>query len=575
MAEFDLVIRGGTIHDGLGSPPYLADIGIVGDRIARIGKIAGAGAVELDAGGKIVTPGFVDIHTHYDGQVVWDNRLLPSSSHGVTTVVMGNCGVGFAPCRPEDRSALIEMMEGVEDIPEPVLAQGVTWEWETFPEYLDLLAGRHYDVDVAAQLPHSALRLYVMGRRAIDREPATAEDNRRMSELTREAIDAGALGFASSRNVFHRSGSGELIPSLGATEAELIAIGEGMKQAGRGVFEFALELTDIETDFPLLRRVVEATGRPASFALVQMPNCPTSWRETLDCLSEATDAGLPIKAQVTVRPVGMLMGLELTSHPFAFCPSYRALEDLPFERRVAALSDPEVRARIIAEPLGPASQPALEALRSRLRAFDNMYELGDPPDYEPRPEDSIARRAAAAGVSPEALVYDLMLQRSGRAMLYMPFVNYVDKTLDVVWQMLEHNDTVIGLGDGGAHCGTICDASYPSFLLTRWSGGSDQRFSLPQAIRALSSEPADAVGLRDRGRLAEGYRADLNIIDLDRLRLHAPRVTFDLPAGGRRLVQDADGYEVTVVGGAVTYRDGVATGQTPGRLVRGPQPAPA
>jgi N-acyl-D-aspartate/D-glutamate deacylase len=571
MTTFDLIVRGGLIHDGLGSAPHVADIGVIGDRIARIGAIEERGAVELSAEGKIVTPGFVDIHTHYDGQAVWDNRLQPSSAHGVTTVVMGNCGIGFAPCRPENRGALIEMMEGVEDIPEAVLAEGLDWRWETFPEYLNVLGARAYDADVAAQLPHSALRLYVMGQRAIDREPATAEDNARMAAIAREAIEAGALGFATSRNIAHRTGKGESVPSLGANEAELTAIGQGMTAGGHGVFEFALELLDIHNEFPLMRRVVEASGRPASFPLVQMTSHPELWRDALAYLSDAADAGLPIKAQVTPRPVGTLMGHELTTNPFVFCASYRALESLPFEERVAALNDGAVRARILAEPLGAATKPSLEASRPRLRFFDNMYELGSPPNYEPKAEDSITRRAMAAGVTPEALAYDVMLKHGGRGMIYVPFANYVDKNFDVTWEMLDHRATIVALGDGGAHCGSICDASYSTFLLTRWTGAGRQRFSLEQAIKGLSSVPADMVGLRDRGRLAGGYRADLNVIDLDKLRLRPPRVTFDLPSGGRRLVQDADGYDATVVGGAVTYRAGKATGALPGRLVRGPQ----
>jgi len=574
-ADYDLVIRGGTIVDGTGAAPFAGDVAIQADRIVAVGDIDGVGETEIDAAGKLVTPGFVDIHTHYDGQVIWSHTLSPSSHHGVTTVVMGNCGVGFAPCRPDDRERLIELMEGVEDIPEIVMAEGLTWEWESFPEYLDVIAGRSYDVDIAAQLPHSALRLYVMGSRAVAREPSTAEDNEEMAKLAREAMAAGAIGFGTSRTLQHRTGGGDIIPTYGSSEAELSAIASGMREAGHGVIELAMDLTDVEREFELLRNVAKASDRTISFGLAQLPDDPGSWRVALGEAARSKDKGLSIRAQVTPRGIGMLLGHELTCNPFSFCPGYRALDDLPFDAKIAKLREPETRARILSEPLGEANSPALERVRPRLRRFEAMFPFGDPPNYEPAPETALSRLATASGVTPEELAYDLMLENDGRGMLYLPSANYVDYSLDPVREMLIDDNAVLGLGDGGAHCGSICDASYPTFMLEYWTRDRKRgTLSVPWTIRALTSVPADVVGLHDRGRIALGLKADLNVIDYDRIHLHAPRVAYDFPGGGRRLTQEADGFDATILSGVVTYRHGEATGILPGQLIRGPQAAP-
>jgi len=574
MSEsFDLVVRGGLIVDGSGGDPFTADIGVRDGRIAAIGTVSGAGAEEIDATGKLVTPGFVDIHTHYDGQAIWSRQLNPSSSHGVTTVVIGNCGVGFAPCRPADHDLLIKVMEGVEDIPGVVMAEGLPWNWETFPEYLDALEAQPRDIDVAAYLPHSPLRVYAMGARGAGREPATADDLAKMRALAREAIEAGAVGFATSRQFIHRTKAGEQIPTFDAAQAELEAIAAGLTDAGAGVVQMVLNTPNQswESELERLRDMVHKSGRPATFTLGASNTGPESvWKDALSAVDRANDAGDTITAQIFPRPIGMVTGHELTVNPFCLCPTYQALSSLPFDARIAELRKPEVRARILADQ--PATGHPLAVIG---RSWEWMFPFGDPPNYEPPLETCIAAQARAKGVPPEEIAYDLLLEKDGRAMLYVALGNYQDGKLDAVLDMMKHPHTVVGLGDGGAHYGVICDASYPTFMLTYWTRDRQgERMSLASAVRALAHEPARTLGLNDRGLIKTGYKADLNVIDYDRLALHAPEIKFDLPAGGRRLDQGATGYDATIVSGRVIRAVDQPTGNLPGRLVRGAQAAP-
>jgi N-acyl-D-aspartate/D-glutamate deacylase len=573
MAAYDLVIRGGTLVDGSGQPARDADVAVTGDRIMAVGRIDGAGQEEIDARGQIVTPGFVDIHTHYDGQVTWTDRVQPSSLHGVSTVVMGNCGVGFAPCRRDQHELLLRLMEGVEDIPYPVLAEGVPWTWESFPEYLDTLAARQYDLDVSAFVPHAALRIFVMGERAARLEAATADDMAGMAQTLAEAMDAGAMGFGTSQTMFHRSATGVSTPSFVASEDELMALAMALKDRGRGVIQHVTDWGDPQMALRRMRHLVERSGRPLTFTLTQHHPTPDMWREILSFVSDCNRDGLPVKAQVMTRPVGLLLGHELTLNPFYSSDLYRRLDLLPFEDKIAALRTAEVRQRLLAEPLDPS--PA-NLLGLAVRRFDEIFELSDPPDYEPSPDQSIGARARRAGRDPLDYAYDLLLERDGRNTLYIAFMNYAGKSLDVVSEMLRHPDVVPALGDGGAHFGTICDASYSTYMLTHWARDRHrgEKMKLENVVRALTRTTAALVGFDDRGLVAPGYRADLNVIDFDGLRLHAPEVAADLPGGRKRLVQRADGYTASIVRGAVTYRNGEATGALPGRLVRGPQAAP-
>jgi N-acyl-D-aspartate/D-glutamate deacylase len=559
---FDLVIRGGTVADGTGAPAFEADVAVQDGRIAAIGKVKDAGLEEIDAKGKLVTPGFVDIHTHYDGQAVWSDRLAPSSLHGVTTAVGGNCGVGFAPCRPGDREMLVSLMEGVEDIPEVVMTEGLTWDWETYPEYLDAIAKRPHDIDFASQLPHSAVRVYVMGQRGADREPATEDDLKKMQAVVRNAIDAGALGFATSRLVIHKTGRGDPIPTYQAAEAELEAMALALKDAGRGVLQavFGTPGRTFEDEIDLLARLTRLSGRPEA------------WRGAMQRLREANANGPPIRAQVFPRPIGVVLGFDLSVNPFSLCPSYQPLAKLPFAERVAALRDPQMRARLLMEEPGDALIP----LARMGRRFEFMWPLGDPPNYEPSPEDSVASQARRRGIEPAELAYDLLLENDGHGLLLAALANYGSGSLDPIHSLITDPNSVLGLGDGGAHYGMICDSSYPTFVLQHWARDrKGERLSIEQAIKALTADPARTVGLLDRGVLAPGRKADLNVIDHDRIRLSKPKVLYDLPAGGRRVTQDAQGYEALIVSGQVVNREGEPTGALPGRLVRGPQAAPA
>ena len=574
---YDLIIRNGTIVDGLGSESYVGDIAVSEGVIAAVGAVDGSGTREIDATGLLVTPGFIDLHTHYDGQAIWSDRMTPSSAHGVTTAVMGNCGVGFAPCRTEDHEVLVDVMAGVEDIPGVVMVDGLPWNWETFPQYLDALEARHRDIDVAAYLPHSPLRVYVMGQRGADREPATAEDLERMRALAKEAIEVGALGFASSRFSFHKTASGELIPSYDAAQAEIAAIADGVKAGGGGLIQF---VPDIAAGgyADVLQQVFETAqdaGLPVTFTLATGNVGDPIWPDAITMIEKYNSAGTAdtaITAQMFPRPIVLVIGLELTGNPFVFYPSYREIAELPLEERVAEMRKPEVRARILADKPAGDGHPLLYLAQ----AWNWIFPLTDEPDYEPDASTSIAARAAARGVTPMEEAYDRLLDEDGHAMLLVAMANFENNSLDTVGELIRRDDVVLGLGDGGAHYGMICDASYPTFLLAHWARDRKaRRLSIPDAVRMMTSVPAKVAGLADRGRIAVGFKADLNVIDHAALRLHKPVITHDLPAGGRRLDQTADGYVATVVSGEVIAENGVPTDARPGKLVRGRQPAPA
>jgi len=568
----DLVIRGGTIVDGTGTPARSGDIAIDADRIVSVAGTVGRGRREINARGLLVTPGWVDIHTHYDGQAMWDPYLTPSSWHGVTTVVMGNCGVGFAPARPDRHDWLIGLMEGVEDIPGATLAAGVRWGWESFPEYLDALDGMPHVLDVAAQVPHGAVRAYVMGERGARNEPAMPEDIRGMAAIVRDGVAAGAVGFSTSRTMLHRAVDGEPVPGTFAAEDELLGIGGVLGELGRGVFELASDLMPEERELGWMERLAAATGRPVSFALFQHDMDPAQWRRLLAATDRAAAHGARLAPQVAARPTSLLMGLQSTAHPFISHPSYRALAHLPLDERVRRLRDPAVRARILGEKAGFTDPIAIFVASS----FHKLFPLGDPPDYEPDPERSIAAIARREGRTPEEVAYDLLLGRDGRALLYFPLLNYSDFDFEAIREMLLHPQVVVGLGDGGAHCGLVCDASTPTFLLSHWVRDRRRGARLPLefVVNRQTRHTASLYDLADRGLLAPGQLADVNVIDFDAIALGPPEMVFDLPAHGRRLVQRATGYRATVKRGAVVFEDGEATGVLPGRLVRGPQRAP-
>jgi len=563
----DLKITGASLIDGTGAPARTADVGVKDGRIVEVGKVASPAARVIDADGLLVTPGWVDIHTHYDGQVCWDRELAPSSWQGVTTVVMGNCGVGFAPVRKGSEAFLINLMEGVEDIPGTALHEGVGFEWESFPQYLDAI-DQAYACDVGAQAAHGAFRAYVMGERAQTLEAATEDEARLQGRLTEEAIRAGALGFTTSRTMLHRAKSGDHIPSYRANKMELSEIAAGMARAGAGVFEWISDFADVDEEFGLIETVARVSGRPLTFSLMQADQKPDMWKDMLGRIDAAQASGLNVRAQVAGRPVGILLGLEGSIHPFVAHPSYQAIAELPLAERVRRLKEPAFRAQLFSEQPGVRNDLA----RFIFAAFHKMFPLGDPPVYEPLPESSIAAHARRSGLTPEAVALDFMLEKDGRAFLYFPLFNYTEGDLDNARAMMTHPHTVFGLGDGGAHVGTICDGSFPTFMASWW--GRDRphgRLPLEWLVMKQTRHTARAVGLNDRGVVAPGYRADFNLIDFPRLGARAPEIAYDLPAGGKRLVQRADGYVATICAGEVTFQNGVSTGALPGRLVRGAQ----
>ena len=567
--SYDLLVRGGKVVDGRGGSPFTADVGVIGGLIAEVGHIDRSSAREVvDADGAVVIPGFVDIHTHYDGQATWDSRLSPSSNHGVTTVVMGNCGVGFAPVREGDQGQLIELMEGVEDLPGTVLHEGLSWDWESFEGYLDALERRQHDVDFAAQVCHGPLRLYVMGQRGADREPATREEIEQMGRLAAAGIRAGALGFTTSRTLNHRTSKGEPTPTLTAAREELVGIAGAIGGTGQGVLQVISDFPDFDDEMTTLMEMMSVSGRPLSISLAQaQPG--TAYRRSLDAIGSARQAGLEMRAQVASRAIGLLIGLQGSVNPLKPSQTYRSLEHLPLAERAVRLADPETREAVLGEILrrpGGIRQP-----------LDRIYELGDPPDYEPDPGYSVSARASREGRRAEDLYYDLLVRGDGTTLLYLPFANYFDGNLDAAAEMLSHPYAVPGLGDGGAHVGTICDASFSTTLLVHWARDRSRgdRFELPWVVNRQCRATAEAVGLLDRGLVAPGYKADLNVIDFANLGMGHPRIVNDLPAGGKRLVQSATGYLHTLVSGEETYRDGESTGALPGCLVRGARPDPS
>ncbi|MBY0335142.1 MAG: amidohydrolase family protein [Acetobacteraceae bacterium] len=553
----DLVIRGGTVMDGTGAPGFAADVAVTGGAISAVGAIPGRGREELDATGLVVCPGFVDLHTHYDGQAVWDSHLAPSSWHGVTTVLMGNCGVGFAPCRAEDRDTLIELMEGVEDIPGPVLHEGLNWSWESFPQYLDTLERRPRDVDVGVLLPHGAVRVNVMGQRALALEDATAADMAAMAAIAGEAVAAGAFGVSTSRTISHRTLAGDPTPTLRAQEAELLALTRGM---GGGLLELISDWNtpDPATEFGMVRRIHRASGRPVLFSLTARHDRTEAWRELLAMSDAAAGEGLSIRPVFPPRPIGILLGLEGSQNPFSGCPSYQAIAHLAPPARAEAMRDPATRARILSEDrVAGSSFPLITRL-----SWARMFPFGDPPDYAPPRDASLEAQAAREGRRPEEVAYDLLVTGGW---IFAPLTNYADYTLDASAECLRHPNAIIGLGDGGAHVGFISDGSFPTFVLAHWGR---RGFALEELIRRQTSDTARAIGLTDRGLVAPGMLGDLNILDPDALGLEAPRMVHDLPAGGKRLLQKARGYRATIKRGTVTYRDGEPTGALPGRLLR-------
>jgi N-acyl-D-aspartate/D-glutamate deacylase len=581
---YDVLIAGGTVIDGTGAPGFTADVGVRDGRIVEVGRLGGAARRRIDADGALVTPGFTDMHTHYDGQATWDGELAPSTWHGVTTVAMGNCGVGFAPVRAEDHDRLIALMEGVEDIPGTALHEGITWRWESVAEYLDALDGVGHAADLVAHVPHDALRVYVMGERAVAGEPATEDDVARMRDLLGEALDAGAIGFSTGRTDTHRTASGEFTPAAEADRRELTGLASALRGRDRGVLQAVTDfdvhrgLEHFGREMALLGDMAEAGGgRPLSVSLLQRDQAPGQYKMVLEALGALNERGLPARAQVAPRGIGVLLGLEATFHPFMGFPSYRAIAHLPLAERVATLRRPEVRARMLSEtstPVAGDGSPLPRYADELLAAMEvvsmRVFRLGDPPDYEPPFEASLFAEAQRTGRRPLEVIYDAMLEDEGAALLYFPLLNYTMMNLDAVREMMAHPLALPGLSDGGAHVGTICDASFPTWLLSYWGRDrAEGRFPLPWLVRQQARETARHLGLTDRGEVAVGQRADLNVIDLARLGLRRPRLHADLPAGGRRLLQEATGYRATLVAGEVVREDGASTGARPGRVVRG------
>ena len=567
----DTVIRGGTIVDGTGAPAFVGDVAIDNGIITAVGGTAGPAKRDVNATGKLVTPGWVDVHTHYDGQATWDPVLAPSSWHGATTILFGNCGVGFAPVQAPHRQALIDLMEGVEDIPGITLSEGLQWNWTSFPEYLDALEGLPRTIDVAAQLAHHPLRVFVMGERAIRREMATAEDVAEMARIAEEAMRAGAFGFTTSRTDQHKTLAGDLVPGRYAEHEELIAIGDALGRAGHGTFGMLSDFEDEAAEFTWLNRIAEKNGLPVWFLLTDRSYDPQRWRRLMDGVRASRARGLPMSAQVAGRPVGLILGLTTSLNPFALRESFADLAKLSPEAQLERLRDPALKRAILAEEASPRLLEVLPPLSRQIATrWDRMYLLGDPPDYEPAPERSIAYMAEKVGQTPAEFCYDYLVGGDGSRMLYFPITNYVHGDLEVVHEMITDPNTVLGLSDGGAHCGVICDASLNTFMITHWvrDRTRGERLPLEFVIKRQTSETADFFGFKDRGRLLPGLKADINVIDYEGLRMHHPEMIYDLPAGGRRLVQRVEGYDMTMVSGVPVFEHGVETGARPGKLVR-------
>jgi N-acyl-D-amino-acid deacylase len=565
----DFVIRGGRIIDGTGKAAFSGDVAINGGRIAAVGGKQGPGKREIDADGLMVTPGWVDVHTHYDGQAMWDPLLAPSCWHGVTTVMFGNCGVGFAPVKKEHRGALMDLMEGVEEIPNPVLAAGLNWEWESFPQFMDELERRPRAIDICAQAAHLPTRVYVMGDRAVRREPATADDIAKMRDLTVEALRSGAFGFTTSRTDSHKTPDGDMVPSRDADDHELLGIGQALGITGTGAFGMNSDFDDEEFELRWIRKQAQSTGRPVWYLLTDRYADPERWKRLIKATHEMRAHGLPVTAQMAGRPIGVMMGIGTALNPFTVRPSYKKLESLPIEEQRRRLRDPEVRREILADVPSDAEIEKLAQFRQVVaKKFDKFFTMGNPPDYEPGPEKSVAMIAQREGRTPEEVAYDYMLEDG--QYLYFPVVNYVTGDHEPIYQMLNDPACLLGLSDGGAHCTSIVDSGVPTFMLTHWSRDRSRGPKLPveMLIKRQTSETADFFGLSDRGRLTPGLRADINIIDYDKLQVQKPELVHDMPANGRRFVQKVDGYETTFVAGTQIFERGTHTGALPGKLVR-------
>jgi len=569
---YDLLIRKGKLIDGTGAPARVADVAIKDGRIAAVGDDLGPAARTIDASGLIVTPGFVDMHTHFDAQVTWDPYLTPSSWHGVTTAIMGNCGVGFAPAAPDKHDWLIQLMEGVEDIPGSAMHEGIKWGWESFAEYLDTIDRMPRAIDIGAQVPHGPLRAYVMGERGAKNDEATDEDIAKMAAIVRDGLKAGALGFSTSRTLLHKSSDGEFVPGTFASKEELFGIARVLAEVGHGVFQCASEHTQMTKEFQWMKVVAAETGRPVIFTLSQTDMMPDLWKTILGLLEEAAAQDIPIFAQSAGRAIGVMMCWRGTAHPFATYPSWQTIKDLPWAEQLAHLKDPEFRARMLAE------QPLDMGFFANFvtRSFDKMYLMGpEGIEYEPLPSQSIAQLCQATGRRPQEIAYDALMERDGEAMLYFPLFNYANKNLDHLRALHMHPRVKMGLSDAGAHCGAVCDGGMPTFMLTHWTRDRTrgERMPLEYVIKRQTQDTAAMYGLHDRGVIAPGYKADVNLIDYERLAFEQPKMVFDLPANGRRLIQDARGYVATIVSGEVIIENGQPTGAMPGKLVRGPQQA--
>jgi N-acyl-D-amino-acid deacylase len=570
----DIVIRGGTIIDGAGTASFTGDLAIEGQRIVKVGGRHGPARREIDATGLLVTPGWVDAHTHYDGQAMWDPLLAPSCWHGVTTAIFGNCGVGFAPVRPQHRGALMELMEGVEEIPGIVLADGLAWDWESFPDFLDALERRPRALDIGAQIAHHPLRVYVMGDRAIRLEAANAEDIAQMRLLTMEALRAGAFGFTTSRTDSHKTPGGEMVPSRFAATDELLGIGSALGAVGAGAFGMNSDFDDETAELAWMTQLAKQTGRPVWFLLTDRYDDPERWRRLLAATHAARAQGAQLTAQIAGRPIGVMLGIGTALNPFSIRPSYRELDGLGIAEQRERLADPALRRRILSEKPSAQEVSRLAQFRQLITTrWDKFFVMGDPPDYEPADEMSVAAIAAREGRTPDEVAYDYLTEAENR-FLFFPIVNYARGDHEPIREMLTDPATLLGLSDGGAHCTSIVDAGVPTFMLVHW--GRDRRrgprLPLELLVKRQTSETADFFGLRDRGRLAPGLRADVNLIDFDRLRLYQPELVNDLPAGGRRFVQRVDGYEATFVAGTAVFEQGKHTGALPGCLVRAGRP---
>ena len=562
---FDIIIRGGIVIDGTGKNSYKADIAIIGDKIVEVGSIKGESKKEINAHNLIITPGFIDIHTHYDGQAVWDNYLKPSSLHGVTTVVMGNCGVGFAPCKKNDREKLVELMEGVEDIPSPVMHEGLNWDWETFPEYLDALDKNKRDIDVCALIPHAALRVFVMGQRAINHEKASEEDMLKMRKISSDAIKSGAFGFSTSRTISHKSCNGEYTPTLRAHESELMAIAEGLKDANGGFMEIVSDWNEPspEEEFEVLRRIAKKSGRPIVFTCNQRHDRTEYWNDLMRLAREVKSENLSIRPVVAPRPIGILLGLNGSQNPFSGTLTYKEIAHLSLIERLNIMKDDGIRKKILSEdPIKDSQFPLINRI-----SYKQMYEFGSEANYAPNKNESLEVRAAKEDKTAQELAYDILIKNDGKSFIYTPLVNFASNNLDVCETMLIDRNAIMGLGDGGAHVGFILDAGFPTWLIDYWCNKKN-KFSKEETIRRLTTDTAMAAGLHDRGKIKKGFKADINILDWNNVGAGQPYIINDLPAGGKRLMQETTGIEYTIVSGNITYLKGKPTGKLPGTLVR-------